>query len=622
MKKRMKMLALLLATAVTVTSVPYQNVVLAATGEVEETNEFASYEAAVASFAVGTEAVTKEEPTSVAGVFWNNGADEESKAYTYSEDLRTKKQINVFKGNSVLSSDKLSVSTEELSYDNATLLEKLGYDSESYEIGNVDYVYQWYSISQDGTKQQESTDSSVDPSFTNSDVKKTYLCQVSISSIEVENEDAEIVNIAESDLNDKGIATVANKIFSFEYVEDESSKVLLAYNTSDMSDADKEKLTKNDTVYTQEYEYAESSTSVTMYADDNLSMQEYNLRRAFEIPAEADVSYETEYTWYIEDAEGNRTWAWEGGNNYWTQVYAKDGNATYVCVQTLKSVTYYDSDEQDDKTIELNATTMPAGYSNTVEKVFEFKYTGLTKEDFENGSEKLSDYFNGIDSLEDKTVKIESFNGTEYYDITDLSGYNSSTSMQQTWTAYFTDGTKKVCSTSECSYGYYYPIKVYEDIYETEDSEDTTRKYVDHYVYQVDFMYNDMVIDTISKNVKVNYEPFTLHNEGNQTVSVRKNGKYTFSVSAEINDEEYCQGFNYQWYSVDKDGKETLLEGETDITLKQKITDSSVAYKCKVTGIMTEDYTGPEIVKEASFSIATSSGYRLIDRTSSDVSKK
>ena len=238
MKKRMKMLALLMATAVTATSVPYQNVVLAETKEVEENNDFSAYEAAIAQFALGTEEVSKDAPTPIRGIYWNNGEDEESEEYTYSDDLRTKQQNNVFKGNTVLSSSELSISKNtELNYDEADLLERLGYDSESCSIYNINYGYQWYSISQDGTVQEESTSYYVYPSFKNDDVKKTYLCQISIESIVVEGEDSWNTDyIYESELNDKGIFTVVNKVFSFEYVEDESSKLLLAYNKSWMSE--------------------------------------------------------------------------------------------------------------------------------------------------------------------------------------------------------------------------------------------------------------------------------------------------------------------------------------------------------------------------------------------------
>ena len=638
MKKRMKMLALLLATAVTTTSVPYQNVVLAETKEVEESNDFSAYEAAIAQFALGAEEVSKDAPTPIKGVYWNNEEDQESTEYTYSDDLRTKQQNNIFKGNSVLNSSSISVSAStELSYDQATLKERLGFDSENENIDiSINYGYQWHSISQDGTVQTESTSYYLYPNFNTNDVKKTYLCQVNIKSIEIEDyENGETYTYDESELNDKGIFTIVNKVFSYEYVEDESSKVLLAYKTDWLSDEEKEKLSKNNTVYIQEYEYSDSSTYKTLYAQDT-SIQKNNLCRALE---KSDLSYignignsEIEYAWYLEDAEGNRTKVLdeEGkevtGDSCNANVYAKDGNAKYVCVQTLKSLTYkvYDSETASyvDHTVEFDDTTIPAGYSNTVEAVFEFKYTGLTKADFENGSAKLSDYFSGTDILQDKTVEFERFDSREYYDTESLCVEDYYASMKQTWTAYFTDGTKSVRSTSTSDYGQEYSIKTYEDIYETDESEDTTRKYVDHYVYQADLMYNGIVIDTISKNISVSYEPFTLYNEGNQTVSVRNNGKYTFTVNAEIVDTQYCQGLKYQWYSVDKEKKETILEGETDNTLKKKITDPSIKYKCKVTGVMSEDYAGPVAVKEASFSVVTSSGYRLINRTFSELSRK
>ena len=635
MKKRMKMLALLLATAVTTTSVPYQNVVLAETKEVEESNDFSAYEAAIAQFALGAEEVSKDAPTPIKGVYWNNGDAEESSEYTYSDDLRTKQQNNIFKGNSVLDSSWISVSTgTELSYDQATLRERLGFDSENDNIDiDVNYGYQWYSISQDGTVQEESTSDYVDPSFNKSDVKKTYLCQVSIESIEVyDSENWDSYTFSQSELNDKGIFTIVNKIFSFEYVEDESSKVLLAYNTSEMSDEEKEKLSKNGAVYTQEYEYNDSYTRESL-SPYSASMQTYNVYRALEdsnLPNGVDSNIE--YAWYMEDAQGNRTLVLDDegepvtNSYYYGNAYAKDGETTYICVRTLKSINYeiYDDElgEYVEHNIELNDETLPAGYSNTIEDVFKIKYTGLTKEDFENGSANLSNYFTGVDSLEDRTVSFESFDDSEYYDAESLWVEDYNASMKQTWTAYFTDGTQNVRSTSTSDYGDEYRIRTYEDVYETEESENTTRKYVDHYVYQVELMYNGIVVDTISKNIDVSYEPFTLYNEENQTVSVRNNGKYTFTVNAEIVDTGYCQGLKYQWYSVDKDGKETVLEGETDNTLKKKITDPSIKYKCKVTGVMSEDYAGPVAVKEASFSVVTSSGYRLINRTFSELSRK
>ena len=152
MKKRMKMLAFLLATAVTVTSVPCQNVVLAETKEVKETNDFSAYEAAIAQFALGTESVSKDAPTAVKGIYWNSGYEEEPTEYTYSDDLRTKRKESVFKGNSILEASSLRVSTyEELSYDKTTLLEKLGYNIANTSIEGIDYNIQWYSIGQDGT---------------------------------------------------------------------------------------------------------------------------------------------------------------------------------------------------------------------------------------------------------------------------------------------------------------------------------------------------------------------------------------------------------------------------------------------------------------------------------------
>ncbi len=187
-----------------------------------------------------------------------------------------------------------------------------------------------------------------------------------------------------------------------------------------MSDEEKEKLSKNATVYTQEYEYDDSDVFNGLNADwIDVSLQNYNLYRA----VESDISSpnfddnDVDYTWYKEDAEVNRTQVLDEdeepvkGNYYCPTVYATDGDVTYVCVKTLKSVTCdgYDAEGNwyEDESMDLTDETIPEGYSNTVETVFKFKYTGLTAKDFETGSADLSDYFNGIDSIQDATFELE-----------------------------------------------------------------------------------------------------------------------------------------------------------------------------------------------------------------------
>lgn len=138
MKKRMKMLALLLATAVATTSVPYQNVVLAATTKTQETSDFSAYEAAIKQFAIGEEAVTPDAPSALKGIYWSDGDEQDSEEYAYSDDLRTKRRDKVFTGNSVLKSDNwLSVDDAELSCDETSLLKQLEYDSEKVSIINM-----------------------------------------------------------------------------------------------------------------------------------------------------------------------------------------------------------------------------------------------------------------------------------------------------------------------------------------------------------------------------------------------------------------------------------------------------------------------------------------------------
>ncbi len=407
---------------------------------------------------------------------------------------------------------------------------------------------------------------------------------------------------------------------------------LLKWNEDNLYLGEDEQISEDGQTYTKAPRTFEGAStdvrpSTNTYQNNfDLNSQEFKdkMKEAFQIEGEIQYINDVEfsYQWYREDAQGNREKleGETGTDLYNYKVVASDGKAAFILEIALDYIEFEIQDAEgayDMVYCRFSDLPEDTDWDYTAEQVFPHEYTGLTKEDFESGKAALTDYFEGLDTDTEVEIELDSANGSETLSMSDVDSYDSSTSrFNYKWMVNFEDSA------------------VQPEEYRNEDGDavqgtDTSwidsiytgsfynGKKVANYECQVELCYNGMVVGTLNKKFKVVYNPIIIENEPEVTVYSRNNGKQTFVVNAEIKDEEICSDILYQWYSV-KDNKDTVMDGETTDTLKVKITDPSVSYKCVVTGKWREGYA-MDWSKAVVFKINTIPGYRLHDRAGEDV---
>lgn len=325
-----------------------------------------------------------------------------------------------------------------------------------------------------------------------------------------------------------------------------------------------------------------------------------------------DCSYG--YQWYVKDGDGLKKLQNETDNYLYSYMipdeykYNDVLERTFVCKVTLKSVTLSDySTKNLSSYSDINNDNITLNYNVT------YKYTGPSESGVKDGTVKISDYFDGVSDIHDEDITYSNSNNIKsmYMGIS-LKDYDYSFDYE--WKAVAEDGTEKVVNTKkDATYMSSYTPKVSEDF---SDNGSGAMKAVSKYVCTVSLKYGKALLQTVSKTFSLKYSPVSVISpSASETVKTsRLNGKQTLAVRAYNQDTSVCDGIAYQWYSVDKDGKETKLDKETADTMKVKVSDYNISYKCVVIPKMNATYTGPNAAEQVRvFKFTQVSGYKVTD---------
>lgn len=378
-----------------------------------------------------------------------------------------------------------------------------------------------------------------------------------------------------------------------------------------------------------------------------VSLDQGGIRNAFGVTSNTNVTVgasDFDYQWFYVSADGTKTKittdsaAWsldrekttpDGDKEEENTITNLEEKGSWYCEITLNSVTidgndYSFSNLSADKRMNQKLTV-----------VFDHQYIGPTAQDFKNKIYTAEDFFTGMEDAGDTEAAYRSYAqhmekegapvgslvfrvrnkwplDTDFedkftqdqIDRIDISNAN----ISYEWKAVAKDGkTEKVMTSYEHGTNGVWSFSDKKSKYEFEDG---VYKEVDYYQCTAKLYYGYIPITTLTKTYKVVYHPFDVIQSASP-VRVRQNGKTTFKVtSVDIRDSETVEGYNYQWYSVAKNGKETKLDGQITNILKAKITDFDTYYICRVTAEWKEAYKNlGEISVDAAFHTTNADGY-------------
>ena len=367
---------------------------------------------------------------------------------------------------------------------------------------------------------------------------------------------------------------------------------------------------------------------------DYVSLNEEAVKETFGIEESVDITGITTFTyqWYSVAADGTET-AIDGEEWLdYTPEKEKTTNldewAKWICKIQIDGVeadgeeySFYDEDQLIGDEIANNELVVE----------FEKKYIGPTAKDFQNGTYTISDFFEGVESLRDQVLPYSNYDeaqteqgadlGDAYSNIwrdTDFNGLSNEITknfdyanclVDYTWKAVAEDGEEAVIESSTQVSGVY-------DLYDlySKYEFDSGKKTVAYYQVDADLYYGYIELGSVSQKYKVAYEPISV-TPRTKEVRVRQNGKATFKVEeVEILDSNAVEGYNYQWYSVAKNGTEKKLDGEVTSVLKKKITEYDTIYVCRVTVELAEAYQEiGTVAVDSTFIPVSASGYYLKD---------
>lgn len=251
--------------------------------------------------------------------------------------------------------------------------------------------------------------------------------------------------------------------------------------------------------------------------------------------------------------------------------------------------------------------------SRQIDKVYEIFYAGITKEEYENGSKKLEDYFDLYDLRDERIGYDEEKLQEGQYFSRYISSSKKYAGMDYTWTAQAVNDpslVKTVASGNDISY-----IPQEKLDFRLDFGDGGGKKQVDSYKLKIIFKYAGEEICTREASYDVYFTPVNMY--GYLTPSFRKgetkrlgvNVTECDSTSKEIGDHRY------QWYKG-----ETLLEGEDLSETYVKVEDYTVQYKCVFSATKLQQAYPDIVMKEIScvFSPTENTGYRLKDSSASE----
>lgn len=379
------------------------------------------------------------------------------------------------------------------------------------------------------------------------------------------------------------------------------------------SSLDADALNDDKTVYTTQRTFSTIQRSQSLNASyGSVKLDETEIKEAFgiSVPSPTIDSPVYTYQWYEVDEKGKRTLIEdETDDSYYMTVTNEKTEHRYVCTIQLESV------DIDGDTYTVADDIVGAGtYVASLDQVFVYTYNGTVVE-----TADITDYFSGIEDIEDVTYTATNRNYSHWMYVNELDGEDYNAYYNYVWTTHYTDGSEESDAPEKHVDAYYNSsIQKYGSLFQ--ENASGVEKQVAYYECTVDLCYGYQVIDTVSKKFYFDYKPFEVISpvETMTVEKARKNGKVKFEVETQINDDEACNGVAYQWYSIAEDGKETAMKGETTSELNVKITDPKVSYKVVVTGKMNAGYKDVKYSEERTFKTSASAGYLVKDKAYED----
>ena len=253
----------------------------------------------------------------------------------------------------------------------------------------------------------------------------------------------------------------------------------------------------------------------------------------------------------------------------------------------------------------------------SMDKVYNLQYTGITKEDVEQNPEILNTYFEGLEDLADQDLNFTNINSSQSAGCSIDSSYNENATINYEWTAHAVDGTTesvtKRTSQNSCAprrLSYYYDFSVKD---QQGNITDTERKMVDYYELSVVPCYDGEELATRTAKYNVVFSPIKITDKAMSPFMARNGETKRLYVEAEEADDAADIGtITYQWYKV-KNGTATPLEGENLSETYVKIEDYDTAYKCVISATGLQEAYPDMQLKELSvtFEPREATGYRV-----------
>lgn len=244
-----------------------------------------------------------------------------------------------------------------------------------------------------------------------------------------------------------------------------------------------------------------------------------------------------------------------------------------------------------------------------IDQVYELEYTGITKEDYENGDKYLETYF--INPY---------FGGRLGYDDADLQtgmyfpdgqvsckqGYDPYATVDYVLTAQAINAPSLVKTVISGNGQYSVP---YQDLdFRLDFGDGSGKKQVDRYTLKVVFRYDGDEICTREASYDVYFDAIGIEPYG--STDFRKGETKELGVYAYRKADKDIGDVTYKWYKGD-----TLIGGEDLRNIYVKVEDYTAAYKCVISSTKLQEAYPDIVMKEISavFDPNEDTGYRLKD---------
>ena len=300
-----------------------------------------------------------------------------------------------------------------------------------------------------------------------------------------------------------------------------------------------------------------------------------------------------------------------------TEEEIKASSVSYLSNSTVGSLTY----SRNGKDVDHYNLHIDLKYGKQVlqsmDKVYNLEYTGITKEDVEQNPEILNTYFEGLKDLTDQDLNFTNVNSSQSAGCEIDSQFYGNATINYEWIAHAVDGTtdsvisrtsQNSCASRRLSYYYDFSVKDQQG-----NITDTERKPVDYYELSVVLCYDGEELATRTAKYNVVFSPIKIVDQSSSPFMARNGETKRLYVEAEqADDTEDIGTITYQWYKV-KNGTATPLEGENLSETYVKVEDYNTSYKCVISATELKDAYPDIELKElsAAFVPREATGYRV-----------